>query len=328
MIEKILFPPVVITEIVTNISIEQINPKADVPDLVALNRKDSETSETTNPKEWQHLSRMERWQQGGPWLDRQTLALHLDVMEEAGGIILIARTPDMLVGELELLFETQTRKPHQAFITWMVVHPGFRHQGIGSQLINHAAKITQSKGCNQLFTTAENSEATQFFEANDFQIIDQEAQFSKTLKPFRRPPSFGIQQIALQWKQREHTPMGFVPRVGINYTSEYIWSYLRRTDYLYSMLGIDVPRPQLWLLRQDEKEALTVDYPFLRVWLDEKNAQDIKFLTSVLTITEYLSWKNGVTQISAFSHQAQYDFFTERGYQLKQEHPFLTRSLS
>ena len=311
----------------TDITIERINPKSDVPDLVSLNRKDTETSETISPDKWQHLSRMERWQQGGPWLDRQTLSLHLDVMEEVGGIILIARTPELLVGELELLFETQPSKTPQALIAWMVVHPGFRHQGIGSQLITHAIEIARKQGSKQLLTTAENSEATQFFQANQFQIIDQEAQFTKTLKPFRKPPSFDIRQIALQWKQREQTPMGFIPKLGINYTSEYIWSYLRHTDHLYSMLQIDVPRPQLWLLRQEEKEALTVDYPFLRIWLAEGNAQDMGFLESVLTITEYLSWKNGVTQLSAFSHRDQYDFFQERGYQLKQEHPFLTLPL-
>ncbi len=310
-----------------DISIERINPKSDVPDLVSLNRKDSETSETVNPDEWQHLSRMERWQHGGPWLDRQTLSLHLDVMEEAGGIILIARTAELLVGELELLFEIQDSKPPQAFIAWMVVHPGFRHQGIGSQLVTHAVELARNEGAKQLFTTAENPNATQFFEANQFQIIDQEAQFSKTLKPFRKPPSLGFKQISLQWRQREHTPMGFVPKIGVNYTSEYIWSYLRHTDHLYSMLSVEVPRPQLWLLRKEEKEALTVDYPFLRIWLAETNAQDLEFLTSVLTITEYLSWKNGVTQLSAFSHQDQYDFFKERGYQLKQERPFLSLSL-
>ena len=307
-----------------NITIERINPKSDVPDLVSLNRKDTETDETISPQEWQHLSRMERWQQGGPWLDRQTLALHLDIMEEVGGVILIARTAELLVGELELLFENHASDTPRAFIAWMVVHPGFRHQGIGSELVNHAAKLAKTQGCKQLFTTAENTEATQFFEANKFQIIDQEGQFSKTLKPFRKPPSFGIQQISLQWKQRAHTPMGFVPSIGINYTSAYIWSYLRHTDHLYSLLAVDVPRPQLWLLRQAEKEALTVDYPFLRIWIDKANAQDMEFLTAVLTITEYLSWKNGVTQLSVFSHRGQYEFLIERGYQLKQERPFLT----
>lgn len=310
-----------------DIIIERINPSADVPDLVSLNRKDSETSETIKPDEWQHLSRMERWQQGGPWLDRQTLALHLSVMEEAGGIVLIARTPKLLVGELELLFETSARKTPQAFIAWMVVHPQFRHQGIGTQLIDFVVQIAKEQGCKRLFTTAENPNAAQFFEANNFQIVNQEAQFLKTLKPFRKPPSTGIQQISLQWKDRKHTPMGFVPSIGINYTSEYIWSYLRATDHLYSMLAVDVPRPQLWLLRQNEKEALTVDYPFLRIWLAETNAKDVDFLTSVFTITEYLSWKNGVTQLSVFSHQNQYDFLKERGYQLKQERPFLSLSL-
>ncbi|MHA2427728.1 MAG: GNAT family N-acetyltransferase [Candidatus Hermodarchaeia archaeon] len=311
----------------TDISIERINPKSDVPDLVSLNRKDSETSEPVNRAEWQHLSRMEHWQQGGPWLDRSTLALHLDVMEEAGGIVLIARTAELLVGELELLFETHVSKTPLAFITWMVVHPGFRHQGIGSRLVNHAVQLAWKQGCKQLFTTAENAEATQFFEANKFQIIDHEGQFSKTLKPFRKPPALNIQQISLQWKQRRHTPMGFEPILGINYTSEYIWSYLRNTDHLYRMLAADVPRPQLWLLRQDEKEALTVDYPFLRIWLAETHANDIEFLTSVLTITEYLSWKNGVTQLSVFSHQNRYAFLKERGYKLKQERPFLALEL-
>jgi GNAT superfamily N-acetyltransferase len=312
---------------VNDITIERINPSADVPDLVSLNRKDTETSETIKPDEWQHLSRMERWQQGGPWLDRQTLALHLSVMEEAGGIVLIARTPKLLVGELELLFETPARKTPQAFITWMVVHPGFRHQGIGTQLINFAAQIAKEKGCKRLFTTAENPNAVQFFEANNFQMVNQEAQFLKTLKPFRKPPSIGIQQISLQWKDRKHTPMGFAPSIGINYTSEYIWSYLRATDHLYSMLAVDVPRPQLWLLRQKEKEALTVDYPFLRIWLAETNAKDLDFLKSVFIITEYLSWKNGVSQLSVFSHQNQYEFLKEQGYQLKQERPFLSLSL-
>ncbi len=310
-------------ELVNDITIERINPLSDLPELVSLNRKDTETSEGIDPQEWQQLSRMERWQQGGPWLDRQTLALHLDVMEEAGGIILIARTPELLVGELELLFEKHVSDITKAFITWMVVHPGFRHQGIGSQLINHAIKLARNQGCKQLFTTTENPDASHFFEANKFKIIDQEAQFSKTLKPFRKPPSPNIQKISLQWKQREHTPMGFVPSIGVNYTSEYIWSYLRNTDHLYSMLTIDVPRPQLWLLRQIEKEALTVDYPFLRIWLAEANAQDTDFLISVLTVTEYLSWKNGVTKLSAFSHRDKYEFLKANGYQLKQEHPFL-----
>ena len=311
----------------TDISIERINPKLDVPDLVSLNRKDSETSEPVNPADWQHLSRMERWQQGGPWLDRSTLALHLDVMEEAGGIVLIARTPELLVGELELLFETHISKTPQAFIAWMVVHPGFRHQGIGSQLVNHAAQLARKHECKQLFTTAENPEATKFFEANKFQVADQEGQFSKKLKPFRKPPAFNIQQIPLQWKQRKHTPLGFVPILGVNYTSEYIWSYLRHTDHLYQLLAADVPRPQLWLLRQEEKEALTVDYPFLRIWLAETLTNDIEFLKSVLTTTEYLSWKNGVTQLSVFSHRDRYEFLQNRGYHLKQERPFLALDL-
>jgi GNAT superfamily N-acetyltransferase len=312
---------------VTDISIERINSKSDIPTLVSLNRSDSETSEPVNPAEWQRLSNMERWQRGGPWFDRSTLALHLDVMEEAGGIVLIARTAELLVGELELLFETHVSKTPQAFIAWMVVHPGFRHQGIGSQLVNHAARLARKQGCKQLFATAENTEAAQFFEANKLQIVDQEGQFVKTLKPFRKPPSFDIQQISLQWKQRKHTPMGFIPVIGINYTLKYTWSYLRNTDHLYRMLAADVPRPQLWLLRQEEKEALTVDYPFLRIWLAETHANDIDFLTSVLTITEYLSWKNGVSQLSVFSHRDRYAFFKERGYQLKHERPFLALEL-
>jgi hypothetical protein len=93
------------------------------------------------------------------------------------------------------------------------------------------------------------------------------------------------------------------------------------------MLAADVPRPQLWLLRQDEKEALTVDYPILRIWLAETHVNDIEFLTSVLTITEYLSWKNGVTQLSVFSHRDRYALLKERGYLLKQERPFLVLKL-
>jgi GNAT superfamily N-acetyltransferase len=304
---------------VNRVIVTEANAKEDLLGLVALNRSDFVGD---------GLSRWERWQQGGPWVDSDTLNLHMQVMAEAGGIILVARTTDTIVGEIELVFENIAPNTNQGNIAWIVVDPEHRHEGIGTLLLEHTLKIARAKGCTQITTTAEDDEAVSFFQANSFNLSEREAKFTKLLKSGSLfPIRSSIQRIPLQWAPRQQVPLGFEPGLGINYSSLYTWAYLRNMNRLYTLLGVDMPPPNLWLLRQENDEALTTDYQYVRIWLAITGHRTPNFLAAVLTVTEFLSEMNGVSKLTVCAQENQYGFLEARGYQCQETHPFLIRSI-
>ncbi len=296
--------------------VQEANVKRDLLGLVTLNR-------STFAEEG--LSKWERWQQEGPWVDPDTLNLHLQVMEDAGGIILVARTKDAILGEVELLFEKISPTTKQGNIAWIIVDPEHRHEGIGSILLEHACQISQAKGCTQVTTITEDDEAVNFFCTNGFNLSGHEAKFTKSLKrESLLPTKSSIQRIPLQWAPRKQLPMGFEPGLGINYSSQYTWAYLRNMNRLYTLLETDIPRPNLWLLRQENDEALSTDHHYVRIWL-AKTSQASSFLATVLPVTEFLSKTNGVTQLTVFSRENQYGFLETQGYQYQETRPVLIK---
>lgn len=300
------------------IIVAEADAKRDLLDLITLNRSTSEEG---------GLSKWDRWQKKGPWSDPDILNLHLRVMEEADGIVLVARTKDAILGEVELLFEKITPNINQGIIAWIIVDPERRHEGIGSLLLEHASQIAQTNGCTQLTTIAEDNRAVSFFHANDFNLSGNEGRFTKILKrESLLPVKSSIQRIPLKWEARKQLPMGFEPGLGINFPSQYIWSYLRNMNRLYTLLETDIPCPNLWLLRQENNEALTTDYQYVRIWLAKTN-QDSHFLSAVLTVAEFLSKINGATQLTVLTHENQYGFLENRGYQCQETRPVLNKTI-
>ncbi|MFW9830358.1 MAG: GNAT family N-acetyltransferase [Candidatus Thorarchaeota archaeon] len=316
----------------TALTIYDADGARDISDIVALNRRDWE-SEQKAPKKtrassrrpWNKLSRIERWKQGGPWLDPDTFALHYQIQKESGGSVLIARISDTIVGELDLSIGTSTTLEKCAHITWIVIDPTKRREGIGLQLLKHALSIARAQNCRFLTTTTDNVEARRFFQANEFQFVDYEATFTKKLTTQGKMlnDATHIQHFPLEWKPRVHTPLGFIPFLGINYPAEQIWTYLRYTNQLYTMLNSDLPRPHLWLLRHNEAEALTVDGRTIRIWVSKKCRDDSQFLTKTLVATEALSTKNGVTELTVFARENQFQLLQENEYDLLQKRPVL-----
>lgn len=316
----------------TEITIQYADAQKDVPALVSLNRRDWENElETTvelTPSAktpWEALSREECWERGGPWLDPVTLSFHLRILKEAGGVILTAQLANEIVGELDLLFGITPKKVNYAYIAWLVIDSAQRRSHIGTQLLQRACQIAGEQNCRHLSTIAENVKASKFFQAKGFQIVDYEGKFTKTLKSRVKKPHKGsqIQRIPLDWKQRARLPLGFFPALGINYTVEYNWTYLRYMDQLYTLLNSNAPRPHLWLLRHNEAEALTVDGNILRIWLTRNSMNNSQFFTSILNEAEVLSQKNGVNHLTVFAPQNQFEFLQGQGYHLQQKRPVL-----
>ncbi len=314
--------------IVTDIKIDCVNPYRDLTELIALNRRENEFNYKQNPQGvrlWNELSRWDRWRLGGPWYDKDTLALHLQIIQETGGFILISKSKERVNGELELIFEKSQSGVSRAHIVWIVVDPEMRHCGIGKQLVEQGKKIVQEQGIDKLTTTTTDTNAFHFFRANGFQVTTQERLYSKMLKSKQDTgDETPIQQIPLEWKQRERIPMGFKPVFGTNNTAQYNWIYLRYMEQLYTLLASKTVPPHLWLLRQNNSEALTVNAQYIRMWLAETSLSDKDFLKAALVTTENLCWKEGITEVSIYAHQERFRFLEENGYKCEQEHPLMT----
>lgn len=307
----------------------------DLTSLVDLNRRDitewhhyDETGQKGTRAQWKELSRWERYQHGGPWLDPQLLRLHLEILRETGNIILVVRDAESIIGELELIFEHESPKLKFAHITRMVIDPNCRRKGLGTALVTEACKTALNHDCTCLTTIAKSNKAKTFFEANDFRVISQKGTFLKQLKKIKRSDSItDVEIIPLDWKLRERLPFGFVHTLGNKYTSSYTWAYLRQMEQLYMLLDSKASRPNLWLLRRDNAEALTVDYGVLHIWLSKISSDDSKFFKEALSLTEHLCLNNGVKTLKAFAFTSNFDTLGSVGYELQYEEPLLSKPL-
>lgn len=87
------------------------------------------------------------------------------------GLILTARLNDRIVGMVILLFTVSTALGAKvALLEDMVVSSEYRHQGIGSLLLNSAIEYAQNAQCKRitLLTDSDNQIAHQFYQQHNF----------------------------------------------------------------------------------------------------------------------------------------------------------------
>lgn len=319
----------------TRPTIDSINPETDIEALVSLNcREITEWHHYTKdgsrgaPSTWEELSRWERWRHGGPWLDPNLLQLHLKILEETGGTVLAARQKGEIIGELEIAYDIRSPQGKRAHIVWVVVDPAWQRKSIGTLLVKKGREIATKMGCQLMTVSSQDQDSYNFYTSLKFQKTDSLLYFSKELgngKPLVQIDD--VQMIPLEWKQRPQPPIGFKLAIGNNYTPSYTWSYLRHMGKLYELMNLDVPSPQLWLLRQKEAEALTVAHDFVRLWLSPKGENSPGFLATALRMTEELSRKTKTTQLNAYSFPSHRKFLEAAGFALRGEEPYLSRLL-
>ena len=312
-----------------------LDSEADLADIVSLNcsgisawRHYDREARPGAAARWSELSRWERWQHGGPWFDPKLLAFHLQVMKEAGGIALVAREGETLVGQLELVPSFDDPEGSRAHLVWVAVDPARRRQGVGSLLLKHGRRVAHGLGCHRIITYAEDQRAQAFYESQGFQTVTRIAEFTKQLAGSSTDPSSGtLQSIPLTWDSRPRPPNGFRLVIGDNDSPRYTWTCLRQMRTLYALLELETPPPNPWLLRLDEAEAVTVDYEHVRLWLSPQGSEAPGFPRTALQRTEQLSRANAVSRLTATAFSPRFPFLRAEGYALQKEYPYLTLTL-
>jgi ribosomal protein S18 acetylase RimI-like enzyme len=320
---------------VTGPTINTVNLETDVEALVSLNCREvtewhhhAKDGSREALSTWKDLSTWERWRHGGPWLDPSLLSLHLKILEEIGGTVLVARQNGEIIGELEVSYDIGSPERRRAHIVWMVVDPAWQRKGIGTLLVKQGQKMASKMGCQLMTVSSEDQKSYSFYSSLKFQKTDSLLHFSKELEKGKTHAQIDdLQIIPLEWNQRPKPPIGFKLVIGNNYTPSYTWSYLRHMGKLYELMNLDVPSPQLWLLRQKEAEAVTVAHNFIRLWLSPEGENSSSFLATALRITEELSRKTKVAQLHAYSFRSHRKPVEAAGFVLRCEEPYLALTL-
>jgi len=320
---------------VPTVSIRKVDPEGDLAGLVLLNRSTISTcrhydreARAGTPASWNELSRWERWQHGGPWFDPKLLTLHLQIMKESASVVLVAKEGETVLGELELVFDFDDPQESRAHLARMAVNQTGRHEGVTKLLVRHARRLARSRGCHRITTSAEDQASQTFYESQGFRKIGSSAELTKHLAKSSKQASEGaLQAIRLSWDSRPQPPHGFKMVIGNDYSPRYVWTSLRQMNSVYTLLDVQAPLPSLWLLRQDEAEALTVDHEQVRLWLSTKGCDASDFLRAALERTEQLSMSNAVTRLTAIAFTPRADLLKQGGYAVQKERPYLAMLL-
>lgn len=106
-----------------------------------------------------------------PDAERQARGLRLIVEQPEVGRIYCAFDGDRIAGMVSILFTVSTAEGGRAaWLEDMVMHPSWRGQGIGNQLLRQAINEARAAGCSRvtLLTDDTNSSAMRFYERAGF----------------------------------------------------------------------------------------------------------------------------------------------------------------
>jgi GNAT superfamily N-acetyltransferase len=101
--------------------------------------------------EFENLTALERWSNGGPWMDDELCRAHLEHMSAPTRVSLVAEMDDALLAEAEAYFG-QEPPPIGTCLNLAVIFTrrGFAGKGLGSALMRALLDLARSRSCSSL----------------------------------------------------------------------------------------------------------------------------------------------------------------------------------
>ncbi|MBM4423985.1 MAG: GNAT family N-acetyltransferase [Chloroflexi bacterium] len=114
------------------------------------------------PARYADLGPYQRWLNGGPWMDADSCAHHLQRLFAAGGIALVAERRGRVLAEVELhVAEEPPPYGRNMNLAVLYVHRNHHGHGLGTALMRHALALAEAHQCHT-FTVA-HAEAPNFY---------------------------------------------------------------------------------------------------------------------------------------------------------------------
>lgn len=101
--------------------------------------------------EYERLTTLERWLNGGPWMDEELCRLHLTHMQGSGRVALVAEVQGVVCAEAEAYFGEEPA-PFGLHLNLAVLYTrrGQSGQGLGSALLRSCMDMARARGCATL----------------------------------------------------------------------------------------------------------------------------------------------------------------------------------
>ncbi len=142
---------------------------ADAPGITAIHCSQQQVwrdPRTRQPVDYAELDRFGRWANGGPWMDEELCAAHLQRLEEHGLPAIVADLDGLLIGEAEYYLE-QEPEPLGAslHLSILYVHADWQGRGVGRMLVEAGVALACELGATAITTQPEDDARVQAFYA-------------------------------------------------------------------------------------------------------------------------------------------------------------------
>ncbi len=274
---------------------------------------------TKEPASWEELTPYERWLHGGWWLDPDTLALYLDVIEETQGVILVAEKNGKFIGELDLAIGYDPIfKETRAHLLWLVVHPKHRRKGVAKRLVQAAATVARKRGAQALYTEAEDNRSERLYVQSGF------TKATTITEKVVYPTEINYEEVEnLEFESEKvdsrQIPVNSYLRIlGSYYTPE--WDVVRasRLGQLYDILGVPIPEPSFVKTILDDFTAYMVLDHRPRIFVESLDVESIHIMTKI-AVTESYYEANGPDLYLQYYEQFSESLGLSERFQIKQK---------
>lgn len=122
--------------------------------------------------EYDELTILERYLNGGPWMSPETCAIYVNDLILASTPPIIALADGRIVGEMELLFGDDLGELGKSVcLSILYIERSVRGQGIGRVLMDEAIRRGRALGCKTIENSDPEPDALRFYERQGFRLL-------------------------------------------------------------------------------------------------------------------------------------------------------------
>ncbi|RLE85311.1 MAG: hypothetical protein DRJ41_01475 [Thermoprotei archaeon] len=239
------------------ITIREVQGEEDYPGIVEVHCSDVErwykyVDGRKIEARYKELTPFERWLNGGPWMDLETIHLHFDILKSSKGKAFIAiANNEKVVGEAEIVFSEEP-EPYgrYCFLEVLVVHRDYRRRGIGTKLVKHCLEYARSHGYKLFDTIPEDERSKNLYIKLGFKRMFYLYKMRKTCEK-------GVASLYFKRIPAGEHPKDKLLISGHWYSSVYIWQNILRAQDYNKFKGFNFKEPLFFeIIRNEEVMGL------------------------------------------------------------------------
>ncbi|MCG3218005.1 MAG: GNAT family N-acetyltransferase [Candidatus Heimdallarchaeota archaeon] len=245
----------------------------DIDEYVKLNLSEVEnwqkiTEEGLIETPWEKLSALERWQQGGWWVDRELAELHLQILHEVNGGVIIVEEEESkkIIGSLDYVFD-EDHRGMIAHIIWMIIDPSERRKGIGGQLLDELKEKCKERGAKFIDVQFEDERSEGLYLKNGFTLREKLFRVELSFFDFEEEEEEEeYEETNILWEESKTLKWEEVPEfegmqyiIGYYYPAKYEWvkaSYVEKREEIMDRVGLSSPKGRMTLEETTKQIAI------------------------------------------------------------------------